>query len=823
MSTTAGGTATAAVPIRGGPNDGEETFVAMEDDAGMVPRSVGDAPTTAGEPGVVPEGAPTGVTAPYGVTVPVAPDAPPVIEALPAASPDPAFEELVRHVAAELSQLAGDETAAGLGPFPFPFRVRRSGIYTRKVPFLPPDPLPRPAVPGVSAGPGDDGTHGGRPTPELRAPADGAIAGAGLSLTYEELRVDVDGRFPTMTVSGTISRLFGGRLTWIARVAWDAAAHAWAGPISYRDGVSSLEPHTDVHVRLTGGWFLGLPMTATATFSGGGAADSTRSYRFSKAPFREVGVEFDCVSDATAVTSYDLGSHPNRPADLPAVTLTIESAYSRLGVKMTNTGATDVVPVADAGGNATWSNVEMHDAMQVHWSVNADVPQWQVWTLFAGQHDLGPQLGGIMFDTFGAAERQGCAVFSNSFISTPPAGDPDGSAAVQRMRFWTAMHEIGHCFNLAHSWQKSLGTAWVPLADVPEARSYMNYPYRVAGGPAAFFADFHYGFDDDELLFLRHAPERFVEPGAAPWFDHHAFEQARLMSATTLELTLRVNRAEARYEALEPVVAELKLKNASAAAVLVDRNLLRQDDLTVVIARDRAEPRRLVPFARSCYLPEPYLLQPGESLYAPLFLSAGLNGLDLAEPGRYTVYAALRTAGGDVMSAPMRLEVRPPASREVERVAPDVLTDEVGRVLAFGGSRVLGRANAVLRDVVERLPDSALAVHAASALGYVEAVPGRVLVEHDPEHKEIGVTESRPDRALAMLATAYADLGRAADTLGHIRVTETVEQTARALAETDARPAAAQLAASLAGTLGQRGVLPSVVRRVQETAAALSA
>ena len=47
----------------------------------------------------------------------------------------------------------------------------------------------------------------------------------------------------------------------------------------------------------------------------------------------------------------------------------------------------------------------------------------------------------------------------------------------------------------------------------------MNYPFRVAGGQSAFFADFEYRFSDQELLFMRHAPERFVQMGAADWFD----------------------------------------------------------------------------------------------------------------------------------------------------------------------------------------------------------------------------------------------------------------------------------------------------------------
>ena len=83
------------------------------------------------------------------------------------------------------------------------------------------------------------------------------------------------------------------------------------------------------------------------------------------------------------------------------------------------------------------------------------------------------------------------------------------SQPCQIMKFWTAVHEMGHSFNLAHSWQKALGQPWIPLSNEPEARSYMNYPFRVDGGQSSFFADFEYRFSDSELLFMRHAPARF--------------------------------------------------------------------------------------------------------------------------------------------------------------------------------------------------------------------------------------------------------------------------------------------------------------------------
>src|SRR5262249_50972193 len=163
-------------------------------------------------------------------------------------------------------------------------RIRRSGIYTRGGEAHP-EPAPYPS--------------GGATAPDGR-----------LTLVTEELRVDVDGLFPTMTVSGTVSRLFGGRLTWIARAPYDAAAHAWIGPISYGDGTAALIPQSDVAVVLKGG-FAHSPMTAHVTYSGGSAPPAHRRYRYRTGFFREAGIEYDTASDATSVTSYDLYSHPN--------------------------------------------------------------------------------------------------------------------------------------------------------------------------------------------------------------------------------------------------------------------------------------------------------------------------------------------------------------------------------------------------------------------------------------------------------------------------------------------------------------------------------
>lgn len=740
---------------------------------------------------------------------------------------DRTFEELVQHVAAELPHF-DREFEARLG---IPHRVRRSGVYVRRAIGFPPgqaldlpagmatgqEPVAAPAAEAAEAGMTGGAAAAGISGAVAEAPhAAVVLEESALSLLREELRVDVDGLYPTMTVSGAIIRLFGGSLTWIARVAWNQAAAAYVGPISYRDGVSALVPHTDIRVKLTGSWLTG-GMKAHVTYVGGGQPDLHRSYDYERGHFREVSIEYDCASDATAVTSYNLSAHANRPADLPHTTLTIEDAFSRQGIRMGNVGSSDIIPISEADTDRKWSDIEMHDAMQVHWSRFKEQAQWQVWTLFAGEHERGRGLGGIMFDDIGTAQRQGCAVFSNSFISDPPPdGDPNPAAFVQRMRFWTAVHEIGHTFNLAHAWRKSRGTPWIPLADEPEARSFMNYPYFVSGGTDAFFANFYYRFSEDELLFLRHAPTRFVRQGDAAWFDHHGFEQARRASAGALQLTLRVNRDTTRYQSLEPVIAELKLKNVSNVTVVVDRYCLHSDDLAIIINPERAPARQWLPYARYCYRAEPHILQPGQSLYAQCFLSAGRDGWYLTEPGRYHVYAALRTPAGHALSVPLNLQIDPPASREEERLSPDVFTDEVGRVLAFGGSRVLDEANGTLRGAMERLAQRPIATHAAAALAHVTSTPGRVLVDRDDADRRFELAEPAPKDAEPMIERAYGDLNAAADTLGHIRLTEQIEQVATGLAKAGERREAAALTDRLAATLADRQVLPSVVQRIRE-------
>jgi len=645
----------------------------------------------------------------------------------------------------------------------------------------------------------------------------------------EALCLDVDLRYPQMTASGTSYATVSQRYHWIASLTAAGSNH-WTGSVWYRDGSTSLFPYTAVDIVATPSSFPA-QRQVKVTFSGGGQTPFTRTYGWQSATYHPVEFEYDSTTDANPVTAIGTCDHPNRPASMACESLSIEQVFRRAGFRVSRSDAdSSVVPLSGAGSNARWSDSEMHDAMQTYWSRFANAPQWAFWTFWAALHEQGTSLGGIMFDDIGPNHRQGTAIFTEAFIKNPPAGDAAPDAWVRRMRFWTAVHEMGHAFNLAHAWQKSLGTPWIPLVDEPESRSFMNYPYNVNGGQSAFFADFDYRFSDTELLFMRHAPARFVQMGNADWFDDHALEAPdpdAAAAASTFELVVRANREHAVFEFLEPVTLEVKLTNRGTEPTLVPSTVLDPQGLIAIVKRHGKPARQWHPYARHCRSRQAKVLAPGESSYESLPVYAGLNGWDLSQPGVYDVQVAVEIDGALVTSRPLRLRVRTPRSREEEDIAQEFFSEDVGRTLVFGGTAVMETANETLRETVDRLPDSRAARHASAALANPLAGAHKVLVIPDNQQRLAGVAKvggslserpARVDDAVQML-DGLTDTATA-ETMGHIAYRRRVESATRSLAESGATEPAAEIEQSLHDVLAERGVLPSVLDAVSARAEA---
>ena len=661
------------------------------------------------------------------------------------------------------------------------------------------------------------GRHG---TPHSLAPAPLGIR----PIRKEEIRLDVDGRYPQMTVSGTIRGFLVQRIHWIARLR-KTGQNRWIGSIWYKDGAAASFPYTVVEVRASGGAF---PSTrhVKIVFSGGGSPKRTVNYRYVSKYYRTVNIELDVQAGEVLDTAIDTCAHPIRPPSLPCENLTVQKVFQRAGFQVT-TNAPSQIP---APPGSTWSDMEMHDAMQIHWTRFANKAQWAMWVFYASLAEAGTGLGGIMFDDIGPNHRQGTALFVDSFIADPHPNDPDSAAWVDRMRFWTAVHEMGHSFNLAHSWQKSLGVPWIPLANEPAALSFMNYPHNaVFGTPENFFSQFEFRFSDQELLFVRHAPERFVEMGNAAWFDHHGFEEAAVPEQPTLELELRVNRDQPRLEFLEPAWIEVKLTNIGTQPRLVASDVLDASSLTVILKKEGRDARQLVPFRQKCLQTETKTLMPDESIYGTVLASAGINGWDVAEPGTYTVQAAAHVGDEDVVSAPLTLRIAPPVSREEEYYAGDLFTQDAARVLVFGGSRFLEGANDVLREVIDRFPERRIALHAQVSLGNPLTIPYKLVLPTDEEEAIVELREPEPTEAASLLEPALVDKPDiAAQTFGHIRYLALAERAAIRLAEAGAETEATETIDAAIDTLDaripdDRPVKADVMERLKEIRATVAA
>jgi hypothetical protein len=577
------------------------------------------------------------------------------------------------------------------------------------------------------------------------------------TLDTQIVRLDVDGYFPQMMASGSHYRLAVTQAPahWVARLT-RVDASTWQGQILTVWGDASLMPHKFVRIHVPGVAVLSPEMTIT--YDPDGPAPVTRTLRFDSPYFRAVTVEFDAVADAPQVTWVPTCAHSERPGDLRCENLTFEKVFDRAGVEITQSSRRSVVPLSHAGGNEAWEDAELHAAMRTFWSAYAEAPQWAIWVLFAGV-GRSPTLMGTMFDDSDRNQRQGVAIFNNGFEDEKniPASYPQRPEHIRRERFFGLVHETGHCFNLHHAWWSYNPQLRWPFFDTAEgSATFMNYPNKVFG----FYSKFRYEFHDSDIKFMRHAPPHFVEMGNERFWPGADEFGREVDYAAGLELSVELPRSRGVFEFLEPITLGIALRNTSRRPQVVDERML--DDaghLTVLVGcgcGGHQQVRRVRPFAQYCYWPTPRVLEPGESLRTTCFVSAGVDGWYLSEPGAYTLQAVLATDAGVVASSRTRLRIAPSRTMDEEQVAQELFTTDVGRAFAFGTSHGLGKPVDTLREVLERLPQRAVARHAALALAEPWKEERRVL-KTGGDVRGFDRIAPRPEEARELMTRALLD------------------------------------------------------------------
>ena len=604
-----------------------------------------------------------------------------------------------------------------------------------------------------------------------------------------ELRVDVDGRRPLQRVSGDFYQISGATTSYFGSFVVDSITlHVTTSQVTItgRARTSWATPYRNVRVVIPRVPILQPPANASITFlTDAGHAGATYSCAMESGYFRAVQLEIDCVAGVTPFDSYNTGSLPSggTPREL-----SVPKAFQEAGIDLQIAGVSNVVPISGAGANAKWSDAELHAAMESHFSLWRDIPQWKVWLLAAYEHERGPGLLGIMFDQRGR-QRQGCAVFHR--------GIGGASAEQKRLQLYTYVHELGHCFNLLHSWQKQYATP--PVPNRPASLSWMNYPWYYPGGAPAFWSAFAFQFDDQEVIHLRHAFRDAVIPGGSDFARGAALTDPQVFASPIVDQTALKLELESRksFAYGEPVVVEIKLYSMSLWEKQVNAHLHPNEGyVQIAIRKPSGEIVLYEPLIEHCALPEMTTLnEHAPSVYASAYIGFGKEGLYFDQIGTYQIRAIYYAPDGStVVSNILRLMVRSPLTPEDQVVAELLLDEQVGTLFALLGSDspALQSGNDALQTVLEQYPDHPLSLYARLVKGFNAIrefkmiTPNNQLVARAPRLDEgvqllepvITTSEKDPMRGLDNIS-----LGMTMLTLAHAQKAMGQEREAKATAK----------------------------------------
>jgi hypothetical protein len=472
---------------------------------------------------------------------------------------------------------------------------------------------------------------------------------------------------------------------------------------------------------------------AVVTFFRNNVQGAIYSCSFAGPYFRSVLLETDYETGTSLFGDYDTASLPCPP---PSRVLNTVKAYGEAGVNMVLTGKNNSVTNNEAGPDARWTETEMHASMIKHFSKFSNLPQWAVW-LFAAKRATSSTLLGIMFDYLPNIKphRQGCAVFQDTIKNYHPT-----TADYNRHLLYTYVHELGHAFNLLHSWDKSR----------PDSLSWMNYDwlYDQRNGFGSYWNNFSFIFDSGELLHLRHGFRNNVIMGGSDWAVGAGLEHGEVIDIFTQDmiqnntgLQLEIEPVKKSFIMGEPVVVEVKLRCMDMNGRVVNANIHpRYDQVRVGIMKPNGKIVAYEPVAHNCVLPkEVQLTKEDNTAYASAYIGYGKEGFYFDQPGFYRIKAAYRTFEGSIIqSEEISIRVKSPVTATEDEIADKYFTTDAGMLFYLLGSdaETLKEGMEDFKLVSEKYKNNPLSIYAEMVIGVNEAMKFKVV---DPEINKVVV------------------------------------------------------------------------------------
>jgi hypothetical protein len=588
------------------------------------------------------------------------------------------------------------------------------------------------------------------PIPLAKRPVSGRYRGT-LGAFQLELRVDVDRTRPLNRLSADFFQVSGGTTSYFGSFTVNSPTVSVTATQVVVRGLGTFSFSAGfpvVQVNIPRRTILQPQASATVQFfTTSGSPGAIYTCAFESIYFRTVRIETDRVSDVITpvFSSYNTGSLPSGGA---ARNLSVVSAYAEAGVQMIPTAGSDVINISEAGADAKWSNAELHAAMQKHFTLWKDVEQWAVWLLVAQNHEMGPGLYGIMFDQQGK-QRQGCAVFHNGIGGT--------TADKLRLQLYTYVHELGHCFNLLHSWQKQYATP--PVPNRPNSLSWMNYPWNYpSGGATAFWNQFAFQFDNEEVVHLRHAFRKNIIMGGSNFAVGSALGRDVMADNIRDEsgLALSISTHQSSFALGEPVVLQIALGTTDTRGKRVHTWLHPNCGMVkVIISKPSGELVAYEPLIDLLVGGQETTLTTDKPITDSAYIGFGKDGFYFGQPGHYRIrasYAALD--GSEVLSDILTVRVRYPVTAAEESIADLFMGDEQGTLLYLLGSddESLQRGNEAFDEMLEKHGKHPMADYVRLIKG-INAGRDFKTVNAD---NQVGVRNAQLDES-ATLLTAVAD------------------------------------------------------------------
>ncbi len=542
-----------------------------------------------------------------------------------------------------------------------------------------------------------------------------------------ELRVDVDGRRPQNRVSGDVFFYvlwtFGLMKTYQYSFVVESLTSTISstevvltGPVKYYNDPTKVSD--TIEVRIPRVYIFSPAANAVVKFYTSGTLNSTYTCPKISEYFRKVTLEIDMMQGTAFPPTANTCTDPH-PADLTCEDMTLQKAYQRAGIDMTVI-EDDVLTDSDSSDAGTdWDWAELHDLMEDEFNSFSNSLQWNVYGVVVPWfEDHG--VYGIMFDWAGGQPgdtyfRQGAAMAHTATLGRVSGTLYNTAAKQDRLLLWTFAHEIGHAFNLPHTWLRHLN------ADAG-SESFMNYPWGYSGGESGFWSNFRWEFDDVELTWMRHADRNSVIFGGINWIWNNLSSHTEPQIETTdNSLKLEVRGSDI-YDYAQPVQIELKLQNASTISQTV-LSLLEPEDawMTIYITRPDGQVIRYYPPMTRSKDPAMATLAPNEALYQSVMLSFSAKGAVFEQPGEYKIRAYFNMANKNLVVSPAyRLRIATPKTQSTEELAHLMFSHEAAKFIYFGGSERYPETTKRLVEATEKFKDTD-----PNTVAYIHAALGR--------------------------------------------------------------------------------------------------